>query len=282
MDNSVRVSLLPSYMNRQLLGLIVLTLWLLNSACVSHRKMILLHDPTLKRNPGQVRSIDQAMPPSPYKVRTKDQLYIKVTGYEEENKSFRLLINGETERLIADGNDPTIAFSSYPVNDSGYIELPVIGRLQVVGQTLASVRRMIRKELGQYLRNADAKVFLASFHVTMLGELKRPGVQYVYDENMTILDAIAMAGGTTEYGDLTEVKLMTQRDGYTETVYLDLSQPTLPTSRFYYLYPDDVIYVEPVKAKATRINAQNGGIILSTISVLAVVGNLLVNYYRNR
>jgi polysaccharide export outer membrane protein len=246
------------------------------SSCVFHKNMVLLNDRELKKDDDKTYQ-PQPLPGSPaagpYQVRPGDQLYIRVVGFDEE-MSTRDLINGGSPNIAGAGGDPGMAFTTYTVNDSGFIEMPLLGRLSVKDKSLTQVRDMITGDLGEYLQNPSTRVHLANFYFTIMGEVSGPGIQYVYEEQINMMQAIARGAGVTEFGDLRHVKLIRTMDDQSITVYLNLSDPKFPSSPYYYLHPGDVIYVEPVKAKATAINSQTASLFLSTLSLVAVLANV--------
>ncbi len=265
-----------------LLSLLSLLLIVALSSCVSHKNMVLLNDQEIKKD-DQRKYQPQPLPPSPssgpYRIKVADQLYVRVVGFDEE-MSTRDLINGGTPNVAGNGGDPAMAFTTYAVDDSGFIHMPLLGRIEVADKTIPEVRRFINEDLKQYLQNPSTRVHLANFYFTIMGEVGVPSVQYVYEEQIDIMQAVALGSGTTEYANLANVKLIRKIEGNTTTVYLDLSDPMLPSSPYFYIYPGDVIYVEPVKAKATAINSQTASLFLSTLSLAAVLANVLLNFSR--
>lgn len=263
-------------------SLLSLLLLIALSGCVSHKNMVLLNDQDVKKDEArkyQPQPLDEAPTAGPYQVRPGDQLYIRVVGFDEE-MSTRDLINGGSPSIAGTGGDPGMAFTTYSVDDEGFITMPLLGRLPVQGKSLFEIRDMVNSDLGEYLQNPSTRVHLANFYYTIMGEVGAPGVQYVFEEQINIMQALARGAGTTEFANLENVKIIRKLDGQSNTVYVNLSDPKLTASPYYYIYPGDVIYVEPVKAKATAINSQTASLFLSTLSLAAVLANVLLNFSR--
>jgi len=227
------------------------------------------------------KNVEGAPLPGPYKVREGDQLYIRVVGYDEETTTIQL-INGAGTTVGGEGGQAGLAFTTYTVDGNGQVDVPLIGKLQAKGKTLAEIRADIDKELKAYVQNASSRVHLGNFKVTMMGEVGAPGFHYIYEEQINILEALALAGNPTVFADLKHVKILREANGEFITAYVNIGSSKLPSNDFFYLHPNDVIIVEPVKAKAAQINGQTVSTFISTISVAAVLANLTLNIIRTQ
>jgi polysaccharide export outer membrane protein len=108
-----------------------------------------------------------------------------------------------------------------------------------------------------------------------LGEVSRPGVYTNYNDNITILEALGMAGDITIYGNKRNILLLRPAKKGVETIRINLNDAKLLESSNFYMLPNDILYVEPVKTKAFRLNAPNISIILSTITTFILVLNFI-------
>ncbi|MGI4886567.1 MAG: polysaccharide biosynthesis/export family protein [Janthinobacterium lividum] len=173
------------------------------------------------------------------------------------------------------GDPGTLYLTGYPVDEAGSVNLPTVGRLKVQGLTLTQAQMMLEQKVGAYVRDANVLVKLLSFKITVLGEVRLPGRYFVYNPQATVLEALGLAGDLTEFGNRQNVKLVRQTAKGSEVVLLDLTDPKLLQSPYYYLLPNDALYVEPLKARTARGNANNLGLVFAGIS--AVV--LLIGYF---
>lgn len=119
-------------------------------------------------------------------------------------------------------------------------------------------------------------VKLISFKISVLGDVKAPGRYFIYNDRANLLEGLSMAGDLTQGASRQNVKLIRQKGDQSEVVLLDLTDPNLVQSQYYYLMPNDVIYVEPRKTQLKRENLVVVGVMLSIIST----GVLLLNYLK--
>ena len=171
----------------------------------------------------------------------------------------------------------------YLVDASGNIEFPVLGTLHIVGMTLSEVKNHIANLLIEknYIREPIVKVNIINFKITMLGETG-VGVMPIEDNQINLLQAIAMAGGTQTFGKIDDVRVIRSANGYKEMYSVNLKSKELYNSPAFYLQQDDIVYVMP---KATKIdgNALQTTMqiitpFITTISTLSVVYIWIQNF----
>lgn len=171
--------------------------------------------------------------------------------------------------------DPgTLYLTGYPVDEAGTVNLPTVGRLKMQGLSLEQAQALVQQKVGAYVRDANVLVKLLSFKITVLGEVRTPGRYFIYNPQATVLEALGLAGDLTEFGNRENVKLVRQTAKGSEVVLLNLTDPNLLQSPYYYLLPNDALYVEPLKARTARANANNLGLVFAGISAIV----LLVSY----
>jgi len=151
-----------------------------------------------------------------------------------------------------------------------------VGTVPVVGLTVDQVEALVQQKVGRFASGANVMVKLVSFKITVLGEVRAPGRYFVYNGQANVLEALGLAGDLNEFGNRQNVKLVRQTDKGSEVVLLDLTDPALLRSPYYYLLPNDALYVEPLKARTSRGNANNLGIVFAGLSTLV----LLLGYIR--
>jgi len=167
--------------------------------------------------------------------------------------------------------------SGYLVNKDGYVEVPVLGRIKLLGYTTNEARDIVLKEALKYYKDPTVIVRYANFKISVTGEVARPGSYIVPNEKVSVVDAIALAGDLTIFGKRDNVLLIRENSDGTTTPYrIDLRKSSLISSPFYYLKQNDIIYVEPGKGKAAANDAAQArvyAILASLISVLIVVAS---------
>lgn len=164
--------------------------------------------------------------------------------------------------------------SGYLVDKNGEIELAVVGKIKLLGLTTFEARDVIRTKVSKTYVNPSVQVRFANFKVTVLGEVAKPAVYTMPSEKISILDAIGLAGDLTIYGKRENILLIRENNGRKQFTRLDLTSADIFSNPNYYLRQNDVIYVEPNKAKIAANNAartQTITIISSTISLLVIV-----------
>ena len=172
------------------------------------------------------------------------------------------------------GGTGSQTINGYLVDESGNVEIPVLGKIKLQGVTTEQAREVVRTRASLYFKDPTVNVRFANFRITILGEVAKPATYVVPNEKITILDALGLAGDLTIYGKRSNVLLIRQYDdGRRETVRLDLTKSDVLNSPYYYLRQNDYIYVEPTKAKIVSSDAiQN-----RNISIITAIGASLIS-----
>jgi len=163
---------------------------------------------------------------------------------------------------------------NYLVDESGFIQMPGIGPLQVAGLTKKELSNILQEKVKDKLQNPYFIIRLNSYTVTMLGELTRPGQFTIPNERVSLLEAIALAGDLTVYGRRDNVLILREINGKRSWTRIDLKSPDILNSPFFYLQPNDVVYVDLNKTKASandQVLVRNITLLVSIVSVAAVV-----------
>jgi polysaccharide export outer membrane protein len=208
--------------------------------------------------------------PIEYHIQNQDILYIKVISLNDEVNE---LINTFSSRYSQNmfQNEISLFLYGYSVNDSGFVDIPTIGKVNVLGKTLEEAREAITEKIGKSIRNATVIVKLLSLSVSVLGEVKKPGIYQNYNNLFTILEALSKAGDITDYGDRKRVLVIRPTKKEVKTFRVDLTDKKLLSSEAFFLLPNDIVYVEPIKSKSFRINIPTMTLVLSTVSTLILV-----------
>lgn len=216
------------------------------------------------------------------KIMPKDLLTITVSTTDPKAATpFNLSV---TNTLNATGYLSTGAGSlqTYLVDNDGFINFPVVGQLKVGGMTKRQCENYIRDKILPYMsktENPIVTVKMASFKVTVAGEVKAPGVFNVDQEKISVIEALARAGDLTIYGKRGNVLLIREDATGEKSIHrLNLNDANLINSPYYYLQQNDYLYVEPnsVQAKNSAIGSSTT-IWISVVSILTSVASLVVN-----
>jgi len=206
-------------------------------------------------------------PPS-YHIQPNDVLSIRVQSTQPAlSEQFNL--NGT--QSVYSGDPGTLYLTGYPVDETGNVTLPTVGKVAVNNLTLDQAQRRIQQQVGRYIRDANVLVKLLSFKVTVLGEVRTPGRYFIYNPQATVLEGLGMAGDLTEFGNRKNIKLVRQTAKGSEVILLNLTDPKLLESPYYYLRPNDALYVEPLRARTARGNVTNLALVFSGISAVVLL-----------
>ena len=174
---------------------------------------------------------------------------------------------------------------SYLVDSEGYIDFPVLGRLHVAGMLRHELAEYLKAGISKYAKDPLVTVNIMNFKVSVLGEVNRPGTISITNERMSILDALSMAGDLTINGMRDRVTLYRDENGKKTYHVFDLTSSDVFKSPYFYLKQNDVIYVEPNKARRSNATysqaAQfNVTVASSVISVVSIITSLCISLIR--
>ncbi len=166
--------------------------------------------------------------------------------------------------------------TGYLVNKNGEIDVPILGVIKIAGKTTFEATEIVRDIAAKYYKDPTVIVRFSNFKVSVIGEVLKPGQYILPNEKVSVLDAISMAGDLTVFGKRENVLLIRENLDGSKTAYrLNLKKSDIISSPYYYLHQNDVIYVEPRKAKSDATDAAQqkyvtiAGALLSIILVLA-------------
>ncbi|MEP7171632.1 MAG: polysaccharide biosynthesis/export family protein, partial [Bacteroidota bacterium] len=180
-------------------------------------------------------------------IRQHDILDIFVSSINPEAASFFNPTSGGSGVQSLIRTNPEVI--GYIVDVNGEIELPLIGSVKVAGLTVPMIKDTLKGKLEKYLENPTVRVVFENFKVSILGEVSRPGIYSVANERLTFPEAIAMAGDLTIFGRREKIMLIREENNKKEFATIDLTKRDLFDSPYFFLHPNDVIYVEPVISK---------------------------------
>ena len=244
-------------------------LFVVLASCTSHRQLVYL------KNVDSVSTENFYPKTRPeYLIQTRDIMYVKIYSLNEEMSSLINQTIGSSQQNLFQ-NETSLFINGYAVSDSGYIEIPVLGRVQVAGKTMDEAISMIRQRANHYLKDATVIVKLISFKVSVIGEVNRPGTYNNFNSQLTVLEAVSMAGDITDYGDRKRVLVLRPTADGTKSFRLNLTSKDILTSDGFFLLPNDIIYVEPIRSKSFRINMPAISLTFTSISTLILVLNYI-------
>ena len=220
----------------------------------------------------------QSTPLYDAKIMPKDLLTITVSATDPEAvKPFNLTVPSMTTGTST-YSQPSL--QAYLVDNNGQINFPVIGLITLSGLTKSEAEQKVTGLLSKYLKEQPVvTVKFVNYKISVIGEVARPNTFTIVNEKVNIFEALAMAGDMTIWGKRENVKIIREDvNGNKKVVVLNLNDPSVIYSPFYYLQQNDVVYVEPneTKAKNSEIGSATS-LWLSGTSILISIATLLIN-----
>lgn len=241
---------------------IVILTSVLFAACTSYKDITYVRN----LNPQTADSLFKNKA-SNYRIQPADILYIKVNCMDESiNNVFNKSALTSTSGMIT-SNLGGFYIIGYIVESDGTITLPVLGKIFVSGFTIPEALSAIQKQADKYIANAQIELKLVSFKISVLGEVKRPGQFNIFNDKANIFEALAIAGDLTYYANRKNILLLRSEPEGTRTYRINLTNKDILTSQLFYLQPNDIIYIEPMKSTGLRLSAADYSVLISTISV---------------
>jgi len=212
--------------------------------------------------------------PTPYKITAGDILYINL--YSVNSQVTEYFNRKQSANSYSMWNsEANVYINGYTVNDSGFIQLPIIGSVNVNQLTEKEATDKIQHTAENFIKSVTAIVKLINFRFTILGEVRRPGTYTNYNKTLTIFQAIGKAGDLGEDADKTRVKLLRKINDTIKIIPINLTKVDIVTSEAYILQPGDVVYVEPVKNKVFKQNIPLISLFFSSVTTLILVLNYI-------
>ncbi|TFH35151.1 MAG: hypothetical protein E4G95_07265 [Bacteroidia bacterium] len=215
-----------------------------------------------------------------YRVQYRDILYITVKAMNAEGSVDDLLQGIRSVNQSAYLNSESSQFIiGYTVEMDGTILLPVVGKVNVKDKTIREVRELVQQKVDISFNNAFVETKLLSFKFTVLGEARSPGSYINYNNYLTVFEAVGRAGGVGDFGRRDRVLVVRPTDGGTKTYIINLQDKDLLTSEAYFLQPNDVVIIEPVKHKIFNMNLPTFSFIVVSVTSTITTLLLLLNYF---
>jgi len=242
------------------------------TSCASSKKVVYLQD---------------VVPLKQQDIEQKYEVYI------HNDDLLAIMVNSKNPELALPFNMPMVSYQlgsqtapqqrvlGYLVDTNGDIDFPILGKLHVAGLTRLQLTDMIKQRLidEDLIKDPIVTVQFLNYKVSVMGEVNRPGSFNISGDRITLLEALSMAGDLTIYGRRDRVAVIREKDGKRTILMHDLRSSDIFNSPCYYLQQNDIVYVEPNKAKAgqSEINQNKSvGVWLSAASILVSIASLIV------
>ncbi len=256
------------------LYLAFLTLFLIS--CVPSKDLIYLQGNPVKKN--EVKRINNV----PYKLQVDDIINIDI---KSENLELVSIFNKQSIGGVSSGNNNANVnqgggyFTDYSVDDYGNIRLPTLGEINVLGYTTLEVRKKIESALKAYIKLGEelfVSVKLSGIRYTIIGEISRPGPNIIFQNRVSIIDAIANSGDITIVGNRKKVEVIRQTISGVEKYYIDLTKVDAFNSEVFYIKPNDIINIIPLKQKAWGTGTTGLQTVTTVVSIFTLITSTFI------
>lgn len=253
----------------QVLVLIIVTVAQFATSCVPQKKLVYLQSQNRSSDTTETLKYSR----TEYKLQVNDILDVQIRSMNPEVNEIFSSSDGGAARMTAqvgaqNGGD-LYYMTGYSINDSGYINLPIIGQVDVTGKTVQEAQDKIKEEVEKYFSKYYLTVKLGGIRYSALGEFVRPGKYVLLQNQATIFEAIANAGDLSIVAERSKLKLIRQFPEGTKVFDINLLDKNIISSPFYFIQPNDVIYAEPLKQKSFGIGVTGAQTITTIVSIVS-------------
>jgi polysaccharide biosynthesis/export protein len=239
-------------------------------SCVGKKKFLYIQNPSFySTNPTVVET-----QPNTYKLQVGDIISVQIkdaTGRASEQLSLQ---TGGGNPFLAP-NEMMMYLNGYTIDKQGNISVPALGKVSIEGLTIQEVEAKLYILVNEYYKNPTVIIRLTSFRVSVLGEVRFPGRHLMPTEQVSILDAIAICGDLTENASR-RVRLFRKSGNQKIVLLIDLKDPNLISSPYFYLQPNDMIIVDRLGARLDRDNLGLFGNILTAITSVMLIWSFIL------
>ena len=255
---------------KHILNLIAISVML--TSCVPFKDTLYL-----EKNKDKVADIEiNADAYKPYRLQVDDILSVEIKSNNPKDVAIFSKTGNSSGGIVSQDQ---LYFDGYQIDNSGNIRIPVLGLVNVKDQTVDDVRKILEKKLLEEYFTPASNLFvivkLAGIKYTMNGEIGSTGTNTVFQDKLNILEAIANSGNIKDTGNKKEVVVMRKIPTGYQSETLDLTDANVINSQYFYIKPNDYIYVKPLKQKSTGLGL-NGLQTLTT--VLSLFGIITTTY----
>ena len=223
-------------------------------------------------HPSSKNDLDKMLN-TPYKLQVNDILDIRIKAADE--KLVALFSQSNPGSTFANQiSAESVYFNSYSVDRLGVIRLPYIGELNVLGYTQKEVREKIEQKFQSFFKDPNdvfVTVKLAGIRFTVIGEVENPGVVVLFQNQVSVIEALASVGDIAITGNRKKVAILRRNTDGTKKMTLDLTDVNTFNSSLYYIESNDVIYVEPLKQKSWGTGTTGSQTFATLLSVFSLV-----------
>lgn len=216
-----------------------------------------------------------------YKLQPHDMIYVQIYS-SLDNASSALFQSTTQSGNTTQATDNTLYLTSYEVDNDGNIDLPTIGKINVLGMSIEEAQNAIKQKAEEFSEGITVTCRMVTFRIKVAGEVNNPGIYTFYQPSVNIFDALLAAGDLTYYGNRQKVRIVRKSETEDAIYTLDIRKASVMKNKNYYLRPGDIVYVEPNKNTKTlqTINpplttiTSSLSLIASVIAIIVSINNM--------
>ncbi len=263
---------MKKFISRCLLIAVVATLSMMAS-CVSQKKTLMLQNERMLDSISSIEYLNERT--FDYKVQPGDNLAIRVSSLDKSFNEFFSIGNTGIGNYGGSGTYSSgnigVYLNGFTVSAEGTINFPYAGLIYVKDLTVDEIQQKIQNIIGEYQKETIVYVKLGLFNLTILGEVARPGQYQVYQSDINIFQAMALAGNPTDFANKKNVRIIHQTTEGSQIVRVNLNDADILENPEYYLKPNDIIYIEPLGIKRYGFTSVPYSTIISAASLLVTM-----------
>jgi polysaccharide biosynthesis/export protein len=209
-----------------------------------------------------------------YKVQPFDVLYIRVTSAMNQ-EAVEMFNQTNTNSNISSTNTNSF-LSNYYIDAEGKIKMPVLGEINVDNMTIKEIESYLNKLVSKYVSDANVLVRLMSFKITTLGEIG-VGQKTISADRANLFEVFAMSGDISRSGNRHNILILRTTPEGMRTFRVDVTDKNIISSPLFYVQPNDIIYIEPIKSTAWRFTLSELSLLLTAVTTFTSIYFLIMN-----
>lgn len=238
-------------------------------SCGFHKEMVYLQDLNETN-----KSSNNALLLEDYKLQKNDIVYINIkSDYQFESN----ILDLDSKNSGNFFTPISLYLNGYNVDNNGFITIPIIGKVKAENRTINEIQVEIEEIANSIIKDAYVSVKLINFNISILGEVNNPGSYNILAGENSLMKVIALSGDLTDYANRKNILLLRQQNDTIVSRRINLTSKDFFSTGDYFLRPNDIIYIEPVKSKGFRIIASDYSVALTTITSTITAILLIIN-----
>lgn len=252
------------------LALLLISVGFLLPGCIPVKDLEYVQGDISATNPSKVTEAPVQ------RIKPDDELYIRVSSLDEV--AYNFFGNQSDMRSQVSGTEISVSLISYIVDDSGYIQFPILNKINLANLTIEEAAQKLKTSLSEYFNQPTVLMKFVNKRITVLGEVRRPGLYIYTNNNMNIFEALGLAGDITIDGNRKEVIVLREEKGQVFKQSFNLLEDNLLANSQYNLQEGDIVYVKAKKSATWRAVSTPMSMFLGSLTAAVLIAQLFLIY----